>query len=176
LANLEGLELEQPATRVLLVDDDEDDFFTTRHLLGASKGGAFHLTWATTYEAGLEAIEAADQDMYLVDYRLGARTGLELLREVIARGCMQAIILITGQGDHEIDEEAMRAGAVDYLIKGEFTASLLERSIRYAIERKQNETLLTQARDAALESTRMKSEFLANLNPRIRVGRNRPGE
>jgi two-component system sensor histidine kinase/response regulator len=158
--------------RILLVDDDEDDYSWTRRAIAPSDTNGVVLEWVDTYERALEAIGRCEHDVYLLDYRLGERTGLELLREVIARGCTQPIILITGQGDHEVDEEAMRAGAVDYLVKGEFTAPLLERSIRYAIERKQNETLLTQARDAALESARMKSEFLANMSHEIRTPMN----
>ena len=45
-----------------------------------------------------------------------------------SRGCAGPIILLTGQGDHEIDVAAMKAGAADYLVKGDITASTLERS------------------------------------------------
>ena len=74
-------------------------------------------------------------DVCLVDYRLGAETGIDLLRAALERGCQAPIILLTGQGEHEIDLEAMKAGAADYLVKGRLDAGLLERSIRYAIER-----------------------------------------
>ncbi|HEX2640043.1 MAG TPA: diguanylate cyclase, partial [Pyrinomonadaceae bacterium] len=73
-------------------------------------------------------------DIYLVDYRLGERTGLELLRAAIRNGCTAPIILLTGQGDKEIDFQAMQAGAADYLVKGELTAPLLERAIRYSLK------------------------------------------
>ena len=55
--------------------------------------------------------------------------------------------MLTGQGDHEIDVEAMRAGALDYLVKGRFDSDLLERSIRYAVERSRVERRLEQAID-----------------------------
>ena len=45
------------------------------------------------------------------------------------------MILLTGQGDREIDVEAMKAGAADYLVKGDYSGSMLERSIRHALER-----------------------------------------
>ena len=69
----------------------------------------------------------------LLDYNLGARTGLDLLREVLARGCRTPIIMLTGNDDHEVDVKAMEAGAADYLVKGQFGGPHLERSIRYAI-------------------------------------------
>ncbi len=43
------------------------------------------------------------------------------------------VIVLTGQGDHDVDVEATQAGAADYLVKGEISPTLLERTIRYAI-------------------------------------------
>ncbi len=132
--------------RVFLVDDDEDDYVVTRDLLAEITGERYLLEWVTTYDAALEALEGAAYDIYLFDYRLGERTGIELLKEVSARGCQAPIILLTGQGDLEIDLEAMSAGAADYLVKGKIDAPLLDRSIRYAIERRrvQDELLHSQ--------------------------------
>ncbi len=120
---------------ILLVEDDEDDYVLVRDLLREIEGGRFHLEWASSYEAAIEAIQRAPHDVYLVDYRLGARNGLEFLREASERGRRAPMILLTGQGGREIDVEAMRAGAMDYLAKGQLDAVLLERSIRYAVER-----------------------------------------
>jgi PAS domain S-box-containing protein len=150
-------DMENHSAKVLLVDDDEDDYILTRDLLAESEGAAFNLEWIATYAAALEAIGQKQHDAYLVDYHLGDRTGLELLHTVIAQGCKAPIILLTGQGDHEIDVEAMKAGAADYLDKSQLGAPLLERSIRYAIERKRAEqkireqaALLDIATDAIL--------------------------
>ncbi len=125
--------------RVLLVDDDEDDYVLTRDWFCEMEGARFELEWVASYDAALNAIAYNHHDVYLLDYRLGERNGLELLRDAIAKGCKAPIILLTGQGDHEIDVEAMKAGAADYLDKSQLGAPLLERSIRYAIERKQAE-------------------------------------
>ena len=122
--------------RVLLVDDDEDDFIITHEVLTEIQGWRFNGEWVATYEAALEAIKAGNHDVGLVDYRLGRHTGLELLCDATEIGCNIPLILLTGQGDREIDLAAMRAGAADYLTKGQIDAAVLERSIRYAIERK----------------------------------------
>ncbi|MFO0845596.1 MAG: PAS domain-containing protein [Gemmataceae bacterium] len=121
--------------RVLLVDDDEDDFALTRYLLADIKGGEYVLDWAPVYEDALAAIARREHDVYLLDYRLGEHSGVELLREAQRRGGRGPFLLLTGQGQRELDLEAMQAGAADYLEKGQLTAALLERSIRYAIER-----------------------------------------
>lgn len=130
--------------RILLIDDDEDDYLLTRELLGEIFGGRLRLDWARNWDAALAAISQQRHEVYLVDYRLGERTGLELVREAVERGCSAPFIVLTGQGSREIDLEAMRAGAMDYLVKGEITAPLLDRSIRYSIERHRAERRLAE--------------------------------
>ncbi len=130
--------MDTPKTRVLLVDDDEEDFLVTRDLFSEMEASGFSLDWVPSFEAGREKIESQEYDVYLLDYRLGARTGLELLEEARQKGCPAPMILLTGQGDHEVDLKAMEAGAADYLVKGRVEAPLLERSIRYALEKARN--------------------------------------
>ena len=127
---------ELPTTRVLLVEDDEDDFLLTRELLAEIKGRKFTIEWARTFEAGLKAMTRNSQDICLIDYRLGAENGLELLSAARTAGAEAPVILLTGQGQEEVDLAAMKAGAADYLVKGRVAADQLDRTFRYAIERK----------------------------------------
>lgn len=136
--------------RILIVDDDQDDFVITRDLLGEVKGARYELEWANAFDKALEFIGAKEYDVYLFDYRLGAHTGLELLREVVARGRRAPIIILTGQDDHEIDLEAIKSGASDYLIKNDLKSSVLERAIRYALERRKMEDELFQEKEQAI--------------------------
>ena len=149
--------MDNGTVRVLLVDDDEDDYILTRDWFSEIEGAKFELEWVSNYDKAVAEIARKQHDVYLFDYRLGEHDGLELLREAIANGCKAPIILLTGQGDHDVDVEAMKAGAADYLDKSQLGAPLLERSIRYAIERKQTEqkireqaALLDVATDAIL--------------------------
>lgn len=121
--------------KVLLIDDDEDSYVITKAALSES-AQAFALEWVQTYDAGLAALRDAQYDACLLDYRLGARDGLELLTQALAEGCRAPIIMLTGEGDHTIDLRAMKAGAVDFLVKDDLNAAHLERSIRYAIEQR----------------------------------------
>src|SRR5947209_5601941 len=105
--------------RILLIDDDEDSYVITRRLLSQARDGVFELDWASTYEAGLEALRRGEHTACLLDYRLGARDGLELLRQATEEGCRIPVIMMTGQGDRELDLEAMKARAADYLTKDE---------------------------------------------------------
>lgn len=165
--------------QVLLIEDDEDDYVFTRDLLAEISGDRFELEWAPTYERGLLRVLEERFDVCLLDFRLGARTGLELLREARetharAPGFITPIILMTGQGDQEIDLEAMRSGAADYLVKGEISAAGLERSIRYAVQHRRMEEERVrlvreqEARHLAEEANRAKDEFLAMVSHELR--------
>lgn len=168
------MEREHDKVIVLLVEDDEDDYLITQDLLSEIDPGGYELEWAADYEAGREAMARDAHDVCLLDYRLGARTGLELLREARARDYRAPIILLTGQEDREVDLEAMQAGAADYLVKGRFSADLLERSIRYSIAHRRNEQeriqLVTEqeARAQAEAANRAKDEFLALVSHELR--------
>jgi signal transduction histidine kinase len=128
--------------RVLLVDDDEDDYFLTGEMLSQALGRNILLDWAPNYETAQEKINTETFDAVLVDYNLGARSGIEFIRELSERNDHPPAILLTGQGSYEVDVEAMQAGANLYLTKTEANPLLLERTIRYAIERKQAEVEL----------------------------------
>jgi two-component system cell cycle sensor histidine kinase/response regulator CckA len=128
--------IESQHIKLLLVEDDEDDYIITRSLLADLKGRVFTLDWEKSFDAGLAAMKQNHHDVCLVDYRLGAHDGIELLQAALAGGCQAPVILLTGMGEHQVDLAAMKAGAADYLVKNRLDALQLERSIRYAIERK----------------------------------------
>ncbi|MBC1213109.1 response regulator [Trichormus variabilis ARAD] len=157
--------MNQSLVRVLLVDDGESDYILTCNWFSEFRVANCELEWVDNYEAAKVAIANNQHDIYLVDYRLGSRSGLELLREAIADGCTSPIILLTGQGDAEIDIEAMKAGAVDYLEKNQLNAPLLERSILYAIERKQIEKKIRE--QAALLDIANDAIFVQDLDGNV---------
>jgi two-component system sensor histidine kinase/response regulator len=142
--------------RVLLVDDDEDEYIITRRIISEIVGRKHLLDWASTYEDGLALIRKSNHDIYLIDYRLDEHTGLDLLKEATAQGCTQPMILLTGQEDREVDIQAMRSGAWDYLVKGRIDAPILERAIRYTIEHR-------KVLDVVLKSQKQREKFVATL-------------
>lgn len=125
--------------KILLVDDDEEDYGITRELLSENNPNAYEIEWVNSYERALEAMTVRQHDIYLIDFWLGSHNGLELLKEAQDHGCDVPMILLTGIDDQMVDTEAMRAGAADFLCKGDYTSKSLERSIRYAIERSRAE-------------------------------------
>ncbi|MFM1852258.1 MAG: hypothetical protein RIS54_1942 [Verrucomicrobiota bacterium] len=120
--------------RVLLIDDERLQFRLVQQLFAAFGADSYELDWHDTYEAGLEALLQGGYDACLLDFRLGGHDGLELIREATAQGCRVPIIFLTAETGTDVDVQAMNAGALDYLIKGEVNAKLLERSVRYALK------------------------------------------
>ena len=131
--------------RLLLIEDDEEEFLTVRDLLGGAEGLSYVLDWADSFARGRSAIDSGDYDLYLIDNRLGDDSGLELLRHAHARGLHKPMILLTAREDRDLDTRALELGAADYLVKGQFDAHLLGRSIRYAVERAQAQRSLSDS-------------------------------
>jgi diguanylate cyclase (GGDEF)-like protein/PAS domain S-box-containing protein len=123
--------------RVLLVEDNEDDYIFTRELLADVQEPQFELEWVSTYEGALETISRQQHDVYLLDYRIGAYNGLDLLQQMLSNGCDAPIILLTGSSTRTVDLEALQLGATDFLSKQEISGGQLERTLRYAVRQRQ---------------------------------------
>ncbi|HKZ65210.1 MAG TPA: ATP-binding protein, partial [Chitinophagaceae bacterium] len=121
--------------RVVIIDDDEDDYFIIADYIQSIQKNKFSIDWCNNYQAAIEKIKARAYDIYFVDYRLGSRTGLELLQEIAGENMDDPIVLLTGKGNKDIDIKAMESGATDYLIKSELNSEKLERCIRYSLDR-----------------------------------------
>src|SRR5262245_8385066 len=107
--------------QVLLIDDDRLQFRVTQAHFAAFQTDAYTLDWAETYAEGVENLLAGHYVACLLDYQLGDRDGLQLIREVLERGCRTPIVFLTAETADRVDIEAMNAGALDYLVKGEIT-------------------------------------------------------
>ena len=135
------LDPEQDALRVLLVEDDEDDYVFLRDLLEEIPDRSYELEWVSDYDEALERMRERRHHLYILDYRLEARTGVELLEEESVEDLHAPAIVLTGVGDREADEAAARAGASDFLSKGRIDSAILDRAIRYSVETKRQAEL-----------------------------------
>ncbi|HVS50707.1 MAG TPA: diguanylate cyclase [Opitutaceae bacterium] len=123
-----------PAQKILLIDDDPAIARLVGLLLTKFRRGAFALEWAADYEHGLQRLLGGAYALCLLDFQLGDRNGLDLLREAKAASCHTPVILLTGFAPEEIDLVASEAGASAYLEKVGLEPRHLERAVCYALE------------------------------------------
>ncbi len=142
---------------ILVIDDDEDDFFYIKDLLRSLDSKLFDLEWASNFDMGYEKMLEKRHHIYLIDHLLGSGTGLELIKK--AAGISAPKILLTGMGNRDLDIIAIRAGADDYLPKSQLTTETLERTIRHAMERFDQRTIIER------EQQKFKTLFEQSSDP-----------
>ncbi|MFH1129759.1 MAG: GGDEF domain-containing response regulator, partial [Pseudomonadota bacterium] len=135
-------EFETHATKVLLVDDDEDYYVIVKRLLSKAEIGHFELDWVSESDVALKIMVKNEHHVCLLDYNLGKETGVELLIAAMKNGCKIPTVMLTSADCLEIDLLAMQSGAVEFLGKGELSALLLQRTLRYAIRNAQQQERL----------------------------------
>jgi serine phosphatase RsbU (regulator of sigma subunit) len=172
-------ELETPAAEtdpqqvpVLLVEDDDGDALLVEELLRDVDAPVVVQRASSLGQAATLVSAAA---CVLLDLGLPDSQGLQGLRQLLSIEPEAAIVVLTGDASEHLGERAVRAGAQDYLVKGEVAGHMLHRVIRYAVERRrateaQRELRIAQVQaqeNARLERGLLPSPLLAD--PRLRV-------
>lgn len=152
--------------KVLLVDDDQDDYLIMKHTFARIKDSPFTLEWTASYDEAKELIADDRYDIYLIDYLLGSRTGLDLLKYAQPEQRSQPFILLTGAGNEAVEWQSLELAASDYLVKGAFDAELLSRTMYYALQRKRAEE---QRMQHLMQLNRSKDEFISIASHQLRT-------
>jgi len=135
--------------RLLVVDDAiEHARMVVEFLRAGDAWPGAEIGLATTYEQALQALTGTLYDVAVLDYRLGTRDGLSLLRELRHNGVDTAVVVLTGHGAEDVAVEAMKAGAADYLSKTNLTVEGLARAVRHALALRTGEQQRCQAETA----------------------------
>ncbi|HEY1794193.1 MAG TPA: diguanylate cyclase [Opitutaceae bacterium] len=121
-------------TKVLVIDDDRMQFRLVQQHFKNFQRGSYELDWSETYEDGMARLLTGAYAVCILDYQLGLKDGLQLIREATAAGARTPIVFLTAETSDNVDIQAMEAGALDYLVKGEISPRSLERSLRYALK------------------------------------------
>ncbi|MBN2307348.1 MAG: response regulator [Candidatus Hydrogenedentes bacterium] len=128
--------VEPPVKRkigMIMIDDDPGDVELLRRLVEEVPDWDVDFSAFASAQEGRAELTRRAFDVVLLDYFLGSETGLDLVKKVRAAGDARPIIVLTGRGDEHIAVEVTRAGASDYLVKGELSSDLLRRAINGAI-------------------------------------------
>lgn len=130
---------------ILLVEDNPGDARLVQTLLGEVPSLMCCVHVAESLAAALDRLSSESYTIVLTDLGLPDSRGLDALLSIHKKSPEIPTIVLTGQHDLELAQKAIQNGAQDYLPKGGLTADLLDRSIRYAIERKQAQQALARS-------------------------------
>jgi signal transduction histidine kinase len=177
--------------RVLCVEDNPGDARLLREVLGET-GMEVELEFADRLSRARELLRASTFDVIVSDLTLPDAQGTDAVDGLKTAAPNVPIVVLTGLADEAVGVQCVQRGAQDYLVKDHFDRFSIKRALRYAIERQLTLELtrktaqlrgelverdktgaaLLQARDAAVESVRVKSEFMANMSHEIRTPMN----
>ncbi|MBQ12658.1 MAG: hypothetical protein CMJ45_14050, partial [Planctomyces sp.] len=134
-----------PLLTLLLVEDVPGDARLLRETLADGPSTNIELEWTDTLSSTLERLAEGGIDLILLDLGLPDSVGLDTLSKVKESAPAIPVVVVTGDNNHAAGVKAVQSGAQDYLSKDELDSSVLERTVRYAIERKRLEEELRQA-------------------------------
>lgn len=133
---------------VLIIEDSAEDRETYRRYLSRDSRYRYRILTAETGEAAIDICQRVQLDVVLLDYCLPDYEGLELLPQLIAQmSCRVPIVLVTGQGNESLAVQILKAGAEDYLIKGDLTAHDLQTAIASVIDKTELRLRLRQSQE-----------------------------
>lgn len=153
---------------VAVVEDDPEDMAMIHRRLARLPSYRVSFFALGSFEAGCAALLERPFDIALVDYHLGCADALALAEAVGGSAAMTPMVLLTGLADPAAEEAAAAAGFLDWLDKGERSAAVIERTLRYAMAAHRRERALAYTLDRLREAETARSAFLARLSHDLR--------
>jgi len=132
---------------ILVVEDNAADADLIRELLPARGPVNFRVDSVARLSAALTRLRGSGIDLVLLDLGLPDSQGLQTLRDFRAAAAEVAVVVLTGNEDRSMGLVAVQEGAQDFLVKGQITSDLLERSIRYALGRHNSAAALRRSEE-----------------------------
>jgi signal transduction histidine kinase len=153
---------------VLIIDDDSDDVFLIEDRLCQMLPGECHFVSCSEKQEAIDFLKERTFDLCILDYSLAGYEGLEILDAVANAELATPIIMLTGQNDDEVAKRAIKSGAQDFVMKSSIDKDVFEKSVRYAVSRKELEFARAMSQRNAAENT-AKDKFIAHLSHELRT-------
>ena len=146
---------EQAEPTVVIVDDDlifRDNLARLFHLL--RQDCPCQVLQATDGVQAMRILESRPVDCLFLDYLMSGGTGLEWLPQIVARFPDVPVIIVTGMGSEQIALEAMKQGALDYLVKGQLSRETLQRAFLNALRTRELKRIIARQNEKLLQAER----------------------
>ena len=154
-----------PSSHVLLIEDNPGDADLVRLRLVESNP-AVDVACVNRLADGLESLKRESPSLVLLDLNLPDSQGAETFRKILEKAPDVPVVILSGQDDQGLAIKALHQGVQDYLVKGGFTSSDLDRAMRYAVERQALRRSLEMSRKQQLE---FKNQFLSHVSHELRT-------
>ena len=153
---------------VLIIDDDEDDRFLIEERIGEIVDGRCEFIACSEKHEAIKLLKERSFGLCILDFRLAGFKGTEILSAVEDSELATPIIMLTGQNDDRIAKQAIKSGAQDFIMKSLIDSDAFEKSIHYAIARKELEFARTLSKQNRAENI-AKDKFIAHLSHELRT-------
>ncbi len=166
------LEPMETPLQVSIIDDSLADAQYLKRLLNSASGWNIEASIFDSPDEAYEKLKDNPPDILIVDYLLGRgrANGVEVMQRFKSGGVHPALVLLTGYGGEEVAADALRAGAMDYLVKDTLTPDSIARSFRYVCERKKSDEALQElALCDPLTGLANRNEFRRRLEDAIKI-------
>ncbi|PTY36859.1 diguanylate cyclase [Saccharospirillum sp. MSK14-1] len=133
---------------ILIIDDDAIDRMSAIRTLGESELTLDQVDQAPTAEEGIRLATQRKYNVILLDYQIPPYNGIEVLREI--RGSNDyatSIVMLSHSNDEQLALDCIEAGAQDFVMKSEVTATRLKRAILLSAERHHLELQVRDSHD-----------------------------
>jgi len=151
-------------TQILIIEDNPGDVDLIREYLkeASIKDEIIH---ASTFFDGMDTIKSNNISIVLLDLSLPDSSGFKTLSNFLEKQPQVPVIVLTGTNNEIVGNQSIKAGAQDYLVKGQFDGKQLGRSIRYAIQRFKAQQKLEDATKKLYisESRYLEAQSMANF-------------
>lgn len=142
----------QASAQILMIEDDDQDAELVRRYLTVKQAFPIQIEHSKTLSDGINLLNHREGiDLILLDLCLSDAQGLETFYQVHQAFPAKPLIILSGNTDQSLVEEALQKGALDFLVKGQFDSTSLCRSIQYALKQ-QHQSVEIGYRDLTLDA------------------------